>query len=44
MHDCEGIFLLVTNESGLPKEVARIELNRSCSERVAGTLPASGQT
>jgi hypothetical protein len=37
-------FLQITNENGLPKEAARIGLNWSRSERVTGTLPASGQT
>ena len=37
-------FLLITNENGLPKEADHIRLNRSRSERVAGTLPGADQT
>jgi hypothetical protein len=40
----ENEFLLITNENGLPKEADHIQLNQSRSERVTGTLLASGQT
>jgi hypothetical protein len=37
-------FLLITKENGLPKEADHVQLNQSRSERVTGTLLASGQT